>query len=672
MNLAAYFVALDLINKIRDKHNLVFKLSMVVFFSAIIAWFLPKHQVNANRVNAFSALWNDNDLVVEQDFFIRKNKDELEKEKEFVKRQSILVFEENVREIKRMDSLAAGLKKKLGAYNWVLSEAMDSIRKVGIIEQMRDSIPSAIYVFKNGYYEKQFYESSFTIQSAINYLEDKLKPFPESDKSSWIDDIGVTLLYSTNRTKLLAEESISHLSIYKYYYPKGSILVKQGEPLSNEKRFLINNYIYQIQKASGNSFLQFVSKWAFVGLLLMMLGLYLYFFRKPFFGNNKQFIFLFFSITVLVINCHFVSTYNLYLNAIPYVLLPLIIRVFYDSRTALFTYLTAILPASFYQTDKLQFILIQLIAGIITLFSVAEIRRRTQLINTFLISLLLYLIAFFLYQLAFEKPEIAFKLWSYLPFIISSVLLLLSFPLIYLIEKLFKFDSDFTLLELSDLNHPLLRELSDKIPGTFQHSLQVANLAEEAIYYIGGNTLLVRTGALFHDIGKLKHPRYFIENQGPNRNPHEDISPEESARIIIGHIITGIEIAKQHKLPESVIDFIRTHHGTTSVGYFLSLYKKAHGENKTDEQKFKYPGPIPFSKETAVLMLADGVEAASRSLKEHDALSINDLVDKIIDYKIQQNQLINSDITFKDITLIRKIFKRRLMNIYHVRIEYPR
>lgn len=650
----------------------MFKLTTVVFLAATIAFFLPKHRVTANRVNAFSALWNEEDLVTEQDFFIKKNKEEIEKEKERVKQNAIPVFEENKNEVYRQDSILQALKGKSEPYYKTIIAALDTFKKAGVIEQFRDKVPTIIYVFRNGYYEKQFYESAFTIQSAINYLEEALKKTGSSDKTKWLDYIGVTKLYSASRTSLLIEEQLSHLSVYKYYYPKGSIIVKQGEPLSNERRFLINNYIYQQQKTAGNSWLQFFAKWAFMGLLLMMLVLYLYFFRKPFFGNNKLFIFLFLSITVLVIHCAVVSAYNLYLNAIPYVLLPLIIRVFYDSRTALFTYLTAILPASFYQTDKLQFILIQLIAGIITLFSVAEIRRRTQLINTFLVCLMLYLISFFLYQLAFEKQEIAFKFWSYLPFIISSVLLLLSFPLIYLIEKLFRFDSDFTLLELSDLNHPLLRELSDKIPGTFQHSLQVANLAEEAIYYIGGNTLLVRTGALFHDIGKLKHPRYFIENQGPNRNPHEDIEPEESARIIIGHIITGIEIAKQYKLPESVIDFIRTHHGTTSVGYFLNLYKKTHGDYVTDEQKFRYPGPIPFSKETAVLMLADGVEAASRSLKEHDALSINDLVDKIIDYKIQQNQLVNSDITFKDITLIRKIFKRRLMNIYHVRIEYPR
>lgn len=645
---------------------------MVLLLAAFSAWLLPREKVHANRVNAFSAVWNEADLVLERDFFMRKAAAELEREKQQIMLTSPLVFEENATELKRQDSVLANLRQRSDVTARYLLTLLDTIIKTGIIEEQEVPPVHPVLIFRNGVYESYQYDGFFTIQSAIKYIEQKEGNVYKKVESDLLEALGIGYVHSPSRTRLMAEERINALSLYRYFYPKGSVLIRQGEPLNNEKRFLINNYIYQHQQASNYTFLQFMARWVFVSLLFGVLLLYLYFFRKPFFGNNLQFIFLFLCLFVVVLSCHIVSSYNLYLYALPYVMLPVLVRVFYDSRTALFTYLLSILLAAFFQTDKLQFILIQLCVGIITLFSIAEIRRRTQLINAFIISLVLYVFTFFIYQIGFEKSIVAFKLWSYLPFIISSILLLLSFPLIYSIEKVFRFSSDFTLLELSDLNHPLLRELSDKIPGTFQHSLQVANLAEEAIYYIGGNTLLVRTGALFHDIGKLKNGKYFIENQGNNRNPHEDLEPEESAAIIIGHIITGIEIARQYQLPESIIDFIRTHHGTTSVGYFLNLYKKVHGERTLDEQKFRYPGPIPFSKETAVLMLADGVEAASRSLKVHDALTINDLVDKIIDYKIQQNQLINADITFKDITLIRKIFKRRLMNIYHVRIEYPR
>ncbi|MGZ4037870.1 MAG: HDIG domain-containing metalloprotein, partial [Bacteroidia bacterium] len=298
--------------------------------------------------------------------------------------------------------------------------------------------------------------------------------------------------------------------------------------------------------------------------------------------------------------------------------------------------------------------------------------KRKALLASAIVVLLFYLAAFVAFNLIYENEKVLLQKLFYLPFLISSMLILLAYPFIFLAEKLFGFISDFTLMELCDLNAPLLRELSQKVPGTFQHSLQVANLAEEAIFHIGGNSLLVRAGAMYHDIGKMENPRYFTENQIGEINPHAEILPEESARIIISHVIKGVEKAKLYKLPEQVIDFIRTHHGTTTVGFFLNNFRKEHEGETVNEDAFRYQGPIPFSKETAVLMMADGVEAASRSLKKYDAMAINDLVDRMIDYKVKENQFINADITFKDITIVKKIFKKRLMNMYHVRIEYPR
>ena len=235
----------------------------------------------------------------------------------------------------------------------------------------------------------------------------------------------------------------------------------------------------------------------------------------------------------------------------------------------------------------------------------------------------------------------------------------------------FKFLSDSTLLELSDTNQPLLRELAEKAPGTFQHSLQVSNLAEEAIFQIGGNPLLVRTGALYHDIGKMTRPLYFVENQSSDFNPHDDIEFEQSARIIIDHVREGVEIAKKHRLPEAVIDFIRTHHGTTMVQYFYKSFLKKYPGDEADLGKFTYPGPKPFSREMAVLMMADSVEASSRSLKVRDEGSLGNLVESIIGHQVAEGQFDDSDITFRDITRIKEIFLRKLLNIYHVRIEYP-
>jgi putative nucleotidyltransferase with HDIG domain len=259
---------------------------------------------------------------------------------------------------------------------------------------------------------------------------------------------------------------------------------------------------------------------------------------------------------------------------------------------------------------------------------------------------------------------------DFLPFVVSVLLTLLAYPLIYIFEKIFAITSDITLIELTNTNAPLLRELAFNAPGTFQHSLQVANLAENAIYTIGGNALLVRAGALYHDIGKMENPLFFIENQSSGFNPHDKLPYEESAQIIIRHVSKGIEMARKANLPEVIIDFIRTHHGNTRVDYFYQSSLKNFPEKFINENIFRYPGPIPFTKEAGVLMLADSVEAASRSLKEPDEESISILVDRIVKYKLDQNQLKDSNITLKDIETIKTIFKRMLMSIYHVRIDY--
>jgi putative nucleotidyltransferase with HDIG domain len=308
----------------------------------------------------------------------------------------------------------------------------------------------------------------------------------------------------------------------------------------------------------------------------------------------------------------------------------------------------------------------------VTIFSIVNTRNRSQIFISAALIFLTYSVAFIGIDIVQEGGVDAITWYDFAWFGISAMLTLFSYPLIYIFEKIFGFISDVSLLELSDTNGRLLRELASRAPGTFQHSLQVANLAEEAIYTIGGNALLVRTGALYHDIGKMESPMYYIENQASGVNPHEDLSFEESAGIVIGHVIKGIEIAKKYNLPEQIIDFIRTHHGTTTTAYFYRSFQKAFPEEKINEEKFHYPGPIPFSKESAVLMMADSVEAASRSLKKYDAENIDNLVELIITKQIEQNQFLNADITFKNINTIKKIFKKKLMNVYHVRVEYPR
>jgi putative nucleotidyltransferase with HDIG domain len=256
-------------------------------------------------------------------------------------------------------------------------------------------------------------------------------------------------------------------------------------------------------------------------------------------------------------------------------------------------------------------------------------------------------------------------------FTLSALFTMLALPLIYMLERIFGIITDLTLLELSNTNTPILRQLAQKAPGTFQHSMQVANLSEEALYEIGGDTLLARTGALYHDIGKMDNPVYFIENQMGGYNPHDDISFAESAHIIIDHVRIGIEKARKAKLPEQIIDFIRTHHGNRRVEYFYFMEQRQNPGLTLDERDFSYHGPIPFSKETAVVMMADSVEAASRSIKNPTEQKINDLIENIINKQMETNQFVNANITLKEINTVKKVLKKKLMNIYHVRIAYP-
>jgi hypothetical protein len=356
---------------------------------------------------------------------------------------------------------------------------------------------------------------------------------------------------------------------------------------------------------------------------------------------------------------------------VPLCILPLVTRAFFDTRTALFTHVLTILILGTVAPGGFDFVYMQVIAGMVAIFSIVNMRKRGQLFLAVGLIFVAYIVSYIGLSLLNEGTIGKLNYMSAVWLLSNCLLTLLSYPLIFFIEKIFGVTSDFTLMELTDFNSELLREMSIKAPGTFQHSLQVANLAEAAIYKIGGNSLLVRVGALYHDIGKMEMPMYFIENQSTQVNPHDELSFDESASIIISHVLKGIKIAKKQKLPDVVIDFIRTHHGTTVVQYFYQSFLKNYPDEIADEADFSYPGPKPFSKETAVLMMADSVEAAARSLPVHDMPAIEKLVDSVINHQINSGQFENCEITYKDISGIKKIFKKMLMSIYHVRVAYP-
>lgn len=399
--------------------------------------------------------------------------------------------------------------------------------------------------------------------------------------------------------------------------------------------------------------------------------LYLWSFRLKIFHNRKNVLFLILCIFVSCIFTELCVTYALFnVYILPFAIVPIVVRTFFDSRTALFTHLIIVLICSLMVPFPHEFLLLQTIAGMVVTFSLRNLSERSQLIRCAFFIFLSYAICYMSLTLFQEANLNKINWMMMLYFGINFILVMFTYVLVYMLEKTFGYVSDITLVELSNINNPILKKLSETCPGTFQHSLQVSILASEAAAKIGANAQLVRTGALYHDIGKMSNPVFFTENQS-SVNPHNQLSFDQSAQIIISHVTEGVKIAEKALLPKAVISFIRTHHGRGKAKYFYNSFKNQYPDKPINDELFTYPGPNPFSKETAVLMMADSVEAASRSLKEHTEESISALVNKIIDGQIADGLLKSAPLTFKDVETIKSVFVDKLKTMFHTRISYP-
>ena len=519
----------------------------------------------------------------------------------------------------------------------------------------------------------------FLVTDSVRLIKQKLKTYSAIENKEWLiqliaNHLKANYVYDEGLTDKLEENALNSLSTTRGMVQKGELIITKGT--------MVNSVIYQKleslraayeedAKVIGNRNLILLGQFLLSGLIIALLIVFLFLFRKDIYADNRQLALILLVITGMLVGLSWAVRINIpSVYYIPFCIVPIIIRILFDTRLALNIHLLVVLIAGFFVPNSFEFAFLQISAGMVAIYSIKNLIKREQFLISALLILLNYFIAFTGISLIRDGSLTDIEWLNFVPFIFSVLFSLLAYPLIYAFERVFGITSDVTLMELTNTNSKLLRELALKAPGTFHHSLQVANLAEAAIFKIGGNTLLVRAGALYHDIGKTVNTQYFIENQNRGSNPHDTISYEQSAQIIIQHVNKGVEIAKNNNIPEMIIDFIRTHHGNTRVDYFYQSFLKNFPEKFVDENIFRYPGPIPFSKETAVLMLADSVEAASRSLKDPDAISISDLVERIIDYKLDQGQLTNSNITLKDIDTIKLIFKTMLMGIYHVRIDY--
>lgn len=677
-----------LLNKIRDQHEFIFKLLIFVCTIVLVVFLFPREAKFKYEFQKNSA-WAHQDLNAPFDFAILKSPQEIEQEKQQLQQSHLLYFVRNTDAEKTaislfIDNLTSRKPTNVEAYKNIGIKLLDQVYNIGVyqpstkLKDINSNHPVLLLNEKNIGEELELSDLLSTT-AAKDFIKNELTSLNFNDtllSSVLLDAVSENLTFDENLTNDHLISELNNISSTRGGVLNGQKIISTGE-LINEDKFLIlqslkNEYENKIGGTDQFSLILF-GQLIIVSVLFYSLFIFLKNVSTEVFHDNKNIAFImlimlgFLALTLLVLKFSNASVY-----LVPFCSIPILFRTFFGNRIALFVFVITTFIISFVVPNSFEFILIEIIAGIATLYTILNVNKRSELFFTALIIFISFSAIYIGFSFIHEG-NLAKVNWSNLKwFGISAGLTLFTYPLIYLFEKMFGYISDVTLLELSDTNNKLLRELNLKAPGTFQHSLQVANLAEEAIREIGGNSLLVRTGALYHDIGKMINPAYFIENQSSGINPHDDLNYEESASIIINHVLLGIELAKKHQLPEQLIDFIRTHHGTTKTQYFLRMFAIDNPELNIEDDIFQYPGPIPFSKETAVLMMADGVEAASRSLKLYSLETITELVNSIIDSQVNENQFINTDITFKHITVVKRLFIKKLTNIYHVRVEYPK
>jgi putative nucleotidyltransferase with HDIG domain len=675
------------------KYSSNIKYVMMVVCVLTITYFLPK-QPRFRYEFEKGKTWLNKDLVAPFSFAILKTTPQVAIDKKEalnnvlpIYRYNEEVFKEqgetflNEFDVKWKGNAFADNERetnKQAAYKMLLA-----VYKKGIIEltakhqNQKDGKHYDFSLIENNISTQHNSQDVYTTESALDYFKNNYKSINLRVKDVVIDlvesHLKPNVTFDEDLTLVVQNSTVNSLSTTKGMVQKGELIVAKGKLVDEEtyQKLLSFKDAYEAQtKTIGSNKLVYLGQVLLVGFIITLLMVFLYIFRKDIFADNRQLSLILLVITSMLLALTWAIKLSLGLYYIPFCIVPIIIRILFDTRLALNLHLLVILIAGFFVPNSFEFVFYQTTAGMVAIYSIKNLIRREQLLISAAFILAAYFVTFVGITLLREGSYQEIDWPSFVPFIFSVLLSLLAYPLIYAFERVFGITSDVALIELTNTNNKLLRELAFKAPGTFQHSLQVANLAEAAIFKIGGNSLLVRAGALYHDIGKMENPQYFIENQNTATSPHDKLPYEQSAQIIIKHVHKGIEITRKYKLPESIIDFIRTHHGNTRVDYFYQSFLKNSPEKFVDENIFRYPGPIPFSKETGVLMLADSVEAASRSLKNPDAQNINDLVERIINYKLEQNQLDNCDLTLKDLETIKLIFKTMLMSIYHVRIDY--
>jgi putative nucleotidyltransferase with HDIG domain len=679
----------DFINKLYRNHALIYKVLLFIATTFLIVYFFPtsgKFRYSFERGKP----WQSEHLYAPFDFAIKKSAEEIEAERQQIEENSTLYFNSD-KDV--YTQISNGFTEK---FNAVFEDTISSIQR-HVLYRGGETILNDIYQFgvldKNYNYEKQkqviiLEDRSEKLTTTYGNLlsPEQLKPFVERKVGVlnlqaytnefvelFFDLVSDNLVLDKDFTQRTLDEELGKVSTVRGSISRETLIISKGEIVEGDKFKILQSLEseYESQVWSDANYNWILGAYTMlVALALLMLLLFLRKYRNAVFENNTKVTFIFFNIILMVVLTTLVVNYDSnYIYVVPLCILPLVLKAFFDARLGLFAHVITVLLLGFVVPNNYEYMFLQIIAGIVTILTVSELYKRANLFISVGQITLVYIVAYFAFFVIHEGSIDSLNWETFLLFVLCGLATLFVQPLIYAYEKLFGLVSDVSLLELSDTNTKLLKELSNRAPGTFHHSLNVANLAEAAANEIEANAMLARVGALYHDIGKMNNPTFFTENQSTGINPHDELSSRESTDIIVNHVIEGIEIAKKYNLPDRVIDFIRTHHGTSVVYYFYN--KERNIDENVNPEDFMYPGPRPFSKETAILMMCDSVEAASKSLKEPSSTKIDGLVENIINKQIENNQFLNADITFKEIQSIKKVLKHKLANIYHLRIEYP-
>ena len=668
--------------------DLLYKSLIFIATVSVIVYFLS-NEGKFNYQFDINKPWKYGLLQASFDFPIYKNDMQVQKEQDSILAtyQPYFHIEKNVEKemIERLrEDYNKTLRHSLPGTDYIryIERMLKEMYRNGIIAgndltRMEEDSITAIRTVEQNTATSRPVGQLYTVKDAYEYLLNadtthyKKKVLQQCNLNNYITP---NLIYDEAKSEAAQKDLLSNISYANGFVLNGQKIIDRGEIVNEQTYNILESLRKEWEKRSDSlqeKRLTLAGQILYVGIFLFCFMVYLDLFRADYY-ERKGSLSLLFALIVLfpVIASVMVSQSLSSIYIVPFAMIPIIVRIFLDSRTAFMAHVTIILLCSITLRFPHEFILLQVVAGMVSIYSLRELSQRSQLLRTALVVFASYALLYFAFELIHEDDLTKLNTRMYIYFMINGILLLFAYPLLFILEKTFGFTSNVTLVELSNINNSLLREMSEIAPGTFQHSLQMANLAAEAANKIGAKSQLVRTGALYHDIGKMVNPAFFTENQS-GVNPHKSLNYEQSAQVIISHITDGLKLAEKHNLPKVIKDFISTHHGRGLTKYFYISYKNEHPDEEVDAEKFRYPGPNPFTKEQAILMMADSVEAASRSLPEYTEESIGTLVDKIIDAQVAEGFFKECPITFKDIALVKALFKEKLKTMYHTRISYP-